>query len=150
MADLPDAEAELVGYLAADADAQEVLALTSDGLANVTAGDPAGPWPACRVYVTPAGSDRQLRWDIEPEVQVELWDAPAEADQLGPAECRRRLYVLLGRIRAMADRDHQPGQVVVSRVTSAVPGTLLPDPTSGQPRWLATLRVVLHPPLSVP
>lgn len=147
---LPDPEALAIGYLAELPAALEVLGVAEDGKANVSSEEPGGPFPACRVFATPAGSDRELRWLLEPELQVELWDDPDANAQLGPTELRRRLYVLLQALAALPERDHvnDPELAeapVVTSVVSSVPATRLDDPNTGQPRILAAVRLVCHP-----
>lgn len=148
MPELPDPVALVVAELASHPGLEGVVAPNGQGdaaLWNVS-GSVVGPWPCLRVLETPAGSDRRLIHDTEPELQLELWDDPLPANQLGPTELRRRLYVVLQLLVDLVEtREWAAGEPVLSRVRSTTRGAYLPDPTDGQPRYLATVAAVVHP-----
>lgn len=145
MPELPDPVALVVAELAHHQGLEGVVAQAPDGAYNVS-GSVLGPWPCLRVLETPAGSDRRLLHDTEPELQLELWDSPLPAEQLGPTELRRRLYVVLQLLVDLVEtREWLPGEPVLARVRSTTRGQYLPDPTDGQPRYLATVATVVHP-----
>lgn len=152
MPELPDAVAIVVGELAHHDGLDGVLPLAADGAYNVTGGSDGEtgnvlpPWPCLRVVETGAGSDRRLIHDLAPELQLELWDSPLPSEQLAVSELRRRLYVVLQLLLEVVEqRVWQPGEPVLSYVGSITKGTYLPDPTDGQPRYLATVAAVVHP-----
>lgn len=152
MPELPDAVAIVVAELAHHDGLAGVLPAAADGAYNVTGGSEGEtgnvlpPWPCLRVVETGAGSDRRLIHDLAPELALELWDDPAPSGQLPVTELRRRLYVILQLLVGVVEaREWLPGEPVLSYVGSTTKGTYLPDPTDGQPRYLATVAVVVHP-----
>lgn len=142
---LPDPEAYVIGYLADHEAVQGVLALAADGKANVS-GNVGPPYPACRVFATPAGTDPDPRRLTSPELQVEVWGDPAEPDNLPPL--RDALYVVLGALADLPTKDYATGEPVVTAVRSTASGASLPDPITSQPRYLAAVSLTLHPPHS--
>lgn len=101
------------------------------------------PYP-CVVLTDPPGSDLGLRHLIAPIVQVEVIGDPDGTP--GKPALRRALYTVLQRIRDLPDTvQSDPTQAVVTAVVSTGGGGWSPLPT-GQPRYLATVQVYLHPP----
>lgn len=131
-----DALAAAVAYLGSH---PVVLREFGPGRVGGTA-DP--PYPRIRLTDTPGGSDRDLTWLLEPEVAVEvLGDLDGTP---GKAELRRLLYVVLGALADMPFAPAAPGRPVVTSVRSAAAGGWSPTPL-GQPRYVATLLVGVHP-----
>lgn len=91
----------------------------------------------------PPGDDRSLRHLIAPLMQVEVH---GDLDGThGKPLLRSLLYVILGALVELPDTPAAPGQPVVTNVSSAGGGGWVPEPT-GQPRYLATVRLHMHPP----
>lgn len=149
---VPDAAAVVIGYAVGAPWADDLLGRSSiDGAPHVTGDVLEGSWPALRIFETPAGSDRRLELGvIEPELQVELWDHPERASQLGDAELRRRLYVILGWLVGLPERAWAADEPPISRVRLSNRAQSVPDPSSGQPRWLANATVVIRQAAALP
>lgn len=100
------------------------------------------PYP-CVVLTDPPGTDLSLRHLIAPTLQIEvLGDMDGSP---GKPELREILYTILEELVALADSvQDDPTQPVVTAVTSTGGGGWVPMPT-GQPRYLATVQMHLHP-----
>ncbi len=100
------------------------------------------PYPRLRVLDTPGGDDRDLKWLIAPEIQLEAY---GDLDgSPGKAKLREILYVALG---ALMELPHQPpadGYPVITGVASSRSGGWIPEP-SGQPRYVTAVRLWVHP-----
>lgn len=145
---LPDTLAAVLAYLASDAQLRAALPAHPLDPATANVGsDVQAPYPFLRVLATPAGSDGLLRYATTQELQLEAWGAELEQDQAGssPAELRAVLYLALQRLAELAESDTELVGVTVVRVASSQPGTYLPDPQTGQPRYLAGVLVTAHP-----
>lgn len=104
------------------------------------------PYP-CIVLTDPPGDDRTLRHLIAPLVQVEVM---GDIDgRHGKPELRAILYRALARLAALPDQAYGPTDAVVTNVESSGGGGWVPLPT-GQPRYLSTIRLYMHPPREVP
>lgn len=100
------------------------------------------PYPRIRLTDTPGGSDRDVRWLIAPEIQVEVY---GDLDgQPGNAALRRICYIALAAMRELPDQPTPPGGPVITYVTSSRAGGPVPEP-SGQPRYVAACQVWAHP-----
>lgn len=105
------------------------------------------PYP-CAVLTDPPGNDRDLRHLIVPLVQIEVLGDPDGTP--GKHVLRRCLYAILERIKALPDTvQDDPEKPVVTHVQSTGGGGYLPLPT-GQPRYLSTVQVFMHPPRVTP
>jgi hypothetical protein len=106
------------------------------------------PYPRIRLN-DPPGDDRSLRHLIAPSLQIEVLGDPA-VDGQKPA-LRRALYVALEALAGLPEAQAQgdwirlPGEPVVTAVTSTGAGGFIPEPVDNQPRYMATVRVHLHP-----
>lgn len=98
------------------------------------------PYPCLRVLDTGGGDDRNLRWLICQEVQLEAF---GDLDgSPGKEALRRILYVAMA---AVAELPDQLGaSPVITSVGSGRAGGWVPEPT-GQPRYLSTVLVFAHP-----
>jgi hypothetical protein len=100
------------------------------------------PYPRLRILDTPGGDDRGLRWLIAPEIQVEAY---GDLDgSPGKAALRQILYTALSALMELPDQPPVPGYPIVTQVASSRSGGWVPEP-SGQPRYLAAVRVWSHP-----
>lgn len=100
------------------------------------------PYPRLRVLDV-GGDDRELLWLTSPELQIEAY---GDLDgSPGKAQLRRILYVALGALIELPNQPVPPGQPVVSYIKSTRAGGWMPEP-SGQPRYVAAVRVYCHPP----
>lgn len=105
------------------------------------------PYPRVRL-TDPPGDDRTLTHLIAPLVQVEVYGDPGATGQK-PA-LRRVLYRVLQELaglpeaQALGEFPIEAGEPVCTSVTSTGGGGWLPEPT-GQPRYLATIRLHVHP-----
>jgi hypothetical protein len=98
------------------------------------------PYPRLRVNHQ-GGDDRDLRWLIAPEYQIEALD---DLDgTTGRARLHRLLYLALGALAELPDQVPAAGDPVITQVTSIRGGGWLPLPT-GQGRYLAVVRVYSH------
>lgn len=101
------------------------------------------PYPRVTVTDTPGGDDRGLRWLIAPELQIE---ALGDLDgRHGKASLRRIVYTALGVLVEVPEQPTRPGEPVVTAVVSTGAAGWTPLAT-GQGRYLATVRMYLHPP----
>lgn len=100
------------------------------------------PYPHLTLSPASAGSDRALRWDTAPEIQVETYGPPDLT--VGRAELRRLHYVALSALVELPRRAHDGSMTVVSRVNAVGAAQWSPLPL-GQPRWLSVLELVVHP-----
>ncbi len=101
------------------------------------------PYPRLRILDTPGGDDRDLTWLIAVELQVEaLGDLDGSP---GKAQLRRILYTALGLLRELPGQAPEPGDPVITHVGVSRSGGWVPEP-SGQPRYLAAVRLWSHPP----
>lgn len=100
------------------------------------------PYPCLTVTDTVGGGDRDLRWLLAPELEFaafgDLDGAP------GKATLRRILYVALGAVTELPELEPAPGDPVITDVRSTRGGGYIPEPT-GQPRYVAAVRVWTHP-----
>jgi hypothetical protein len=100
------------------------------------------PYPRT-VITDPPGSDGALRWLTLPTLQVEvLGDVDGRP---GKAVLRRILYTVLGALMDWPSMPVTGAQPVVTDVTSRVGGGWVPL-GNGQPRYVATVQIGLHPP----
>jgi hypothetical protein len=99
------------------------------------------PYPRLRVIDT-GGDDRDLRWLIAQDIQVEAYGDLDGAP--GKAELRRILYVALGALAELPDQPPAVDYPIITSVRSLRGGGWVPEPT-GQPRYLAAVRVYAHP-----
>lgn len=111
-------------------------------LGNPEAIGPANepPYP-CIVLTDPPGSDLGLRHLVAPLLQVEALGDPDGSP--GKPALRRLLYTVLEELKALPDQRFGPGETVVTEVESSAGGGWSPLPT-GQPRYLATVRLYMH------
>jgi hypothetical protein len=106
------------------------------------------PWPCLVLTDTTAGSDGDLLHLTSPEIQLEAYGDLGGLP--GKAALRKLLYTALGAMRELADQpwpypDGAPeGCPVVTFVQSSRSGGWLPL-ASGQPRYIAGVRVFCHP-----
>lgn len=145
MADLPDVDAITLAHLRANVARLPLL----DGDAERIRGDVRQPpYPMLVIGSTTAGDDGDLLWRVTAEILFEAWGDPD--GRPGKAALRKVLYAALQIARELPDLDYGPGQDVITSVSSSAGGGFSPDPT-GQPRWVAAIRVSAHPPtLSAP
>jgi hypothetical protein len=105
------------------------------------------PYPRIRLS-DPPGNDRTLTHLIAPLLQVEVLGDIGVTGQ--KPMLRRVLYVALQALRdlpeaqALGDWARIEGEPVVTYVESTGGGGFVPEPT-GQPRYLATVRLYVHP-----
>lgn len=101
------------------------------------------PYPLLRVRPTTSGGGRNLRWLLAPELTLEsLGDLDGTP---GSAALRRGLFIAVAALTELPAAPAQPGQPVVTHVEDAGGGGESPLPT-GQPRWVMTVRLYVHPP----
>lgn len=104
------------------------------------------PYPRLIVADPPGGSNRGLRWLMAPAVQMEaIGDLNGRP---GLAALRRILFVALQEVAAIPDTPVGPGEPVVTAVTADGSGGKVPLP-NGQPRYLSTVILSIHPPVPV-
>lgn len=105
------------------------------------------PYPMLRL-TDPPGDDRSLNHLIAPLVQFEMYGDPAATGQ--KPMLRKALYRVLqemGRLperQALGEFEHREHEPWVTNVGSTGGGGYVPEPT-GQPRYIATLRLHVHP-----
>lgn len=105
------------------------------------------PYPCLRLVDTSAGSDGDLLWFTSPEIQVEAY---GDLDgSPGKQALRALLYTALGAFRELADvpwpyEGAPSGVPVVTWAASSRAGGYSPLP-SGQPRYIAAVRLYCHP-----
>lgn len=105
------------------------------------------PYPMLRL-TDPPGDDRALNHLIAPLVQFEMYGDPAATGQ--KPLLRKALYRVLSEMALLPERqatrefEHRDGEPWVTAVVSTGGGGWVPEP-SGQPRYLATLRLYVHP-----
>lgn len=99
------------------------------------------PYPRIQLLDV-GGDDRSLVWLIAPEIQVvaygDLDGSP------GKAALRQALYTTLGALAELPDQPTPDGQPTITAVASVRAGGWLPE-ASGQPRYVASVRVYTHP-----
>ena len=100
------------------------------------------PYP-CVVLTDPPGNDLTLRHLIAPILQIEvLGDMDGSP---GKPALREILYTVLEELVLLTDTPQtDPTQPVVTAVTSSGGGGWVPMP-NGQPRYLATVTMHMHP-----
>jgi len=104
------------------------------------------PYPRCVLTDPPGGSDRGLRWLLAPELTLHmLGDIDGTP---GKAELRRMMYVTLEALFELPNFPPAPGAPVVTSVESSGAVGWSPEPT-GQPRYIASVRMYMHPGLAV-
>lgn len=99
------------------------------------------PYPHVRL-TDPPGDDRFGEHLIAPLVQVEVHGDLAGNQSRGVL--REVLYVVLESLHRMPSAEVPAGQPVVTAVQVAGGGGWVPEP-NGQPRYLATRRLFVHP-----
>ena len=105
------------------------------------------PYPRVRI-TDPPGSDRGLVHLIAPVLQVEVHGDPDGST--GKPRLRRALYTVLQALAGLPEAQALgtfpllPGDAVCTAVTSTGGGGYVPEPT-GQPRYLATVQMHVHP-----
>lgn len=132
-----DAIAIVLGWLTGHAGV-----LAAFGGATHVSGLNEPPYPHLRVAGSPGGSDGDLTWVVSPEVLVETCGDPDGSP--GSAALRRLHYVALLAAKELPGRAHTSATPVVCDVAPTSSAQSLPLPL-GQPRWVSTLRVTLHP-----
>lgn len=104
------------------------------------------PYPCVRL-IDPPGNDRFAQHLIAPIVQVEvLGDLDGTP---GKHVLRRILYTVIDELVDIPNQPVGPGQPVVTSVTPSGGGGWSPEP-NGQPRYIATLVMHVHPGAPVP
>lgn len=100
------------------------------------------PYPRVRIVDT-GGDDRQLRWLLAVQLRVEaLGDLDGAP---GKQRLRQVCYLALAALAELPDQPTAAGAPVITAVESTAGGGWAPLPT-GQPRYLAGVRVYTHPP----
>lgn len=105
------------------------------------------PYPRVRL-VDPPGNDRGLTHLIAPLLQVEVLGDPGMTGQ--KPVLRRALYRVLQELatlpeaQATGEWERIEGEPVVTFVESTGGGGYVPEPPN-QPRYLATVRLYVHP-----
>lgn len=105
------------------------------------------PYPRVRL-LDPPGDDRDLTHLIAPLLQVEILGDPGLTGQK-PA-LRKAMYRVLQALRqlpeqqALGEWERIEGEPVVTAVVSTGGGGYVPEPT-GQPKYIATVRLYVHP-----
>ena len=94
------------------------------------------------VRADPPGDDRTLVHLIAPVVQIEVYGDPDGSP--GKPALRRILYTVLQSLARLPETPTVAGEPVVTAVVSTGGGGWSPEPT-GQPRYLATVRMYMHP-----
>jgi hypothetical protein len=101
------------------------------------------PYPCVRL-TDPPGDDRTLQHLIAPLVQIEVY---GDIDGTpGKPALRALLYRVLAEMKQLPDQATEPGDPVVTSIGSSGGGGWSPEPT-GQPRYIATVRMHVHPPV---
>lgn len=102
------------------------------------------PYP-CVVLTDVPGSDLGARHLIAPGLQIEvLGDIDGSP---GKPALRAILYTVIEELVALSDSEQQdPAMGVVTGIVSTGGGGWVPLPT-GQPRYLATVQMYMHPPI---
>ena len=138
MGDLADADPVAIAraHLLADPVVTEVL-----GGEDRVGSHNEPPYPCVRL-LDPPGDDRFLTHLIAPLLQVEVLGDPDGSP--GKAALRRVLYTVLQSLVRLPEVPALPGEPVVTSVVSTGGGGWSPEPT-GQPRYLATVRLYMHP-----
>lgn len=140
MGDLSDADAvaEVLAHLKQDTQLVEAF-----GGVDHISGLVEGPWPHLVVSPGPGGDLRDLLAVMDPDVLVEVV-GPLDGSMGSAALWRLALKTILS-VKAMPERDAEPGRAVVSLVRFT--GGLVKQPlASGQTRWQANLSVSISPP----
>jgi hypothetical protein len=119
--------------------------LAEFGATGAVSGRAEPPYPHLAIIPSAGGDDRELVWDVAPELQVETYGHPDGSP--GRAELRRLHYVAVTALREITLRPHTATMTVVSNVVPIGSAQWVPLPL-GQDRWLSTLRVVVHPALA--
>jgi len=136
-----DAVGAVYEFLRGPAAAEVEAALGGPAHVHVTGVLEPG-WPHIILSTGPGGDMRDLLWDSEQEVMVEVYSSPAgvpgEADLW--AACMRIVQL----VRSMPERQVEPGAPVVARVkpSGAMAYQTLP---TGHGKWTLGLLVVIHP-----
>ena len=138
MGDLADADPVAIArtHLLADPKVTEVL-----GGADRVGARNQPPYPCVRL-TDPPGDDRTLVHLIAPVVQIEVYGDPDGSP--GKPALRRILYTVLQSLARLPETPTVAGEPVVTAVVSTGGGGWSPEPT-GQPRYLATVRMYMHP-----
>lgn len=101
------------------------------------------PYPCLRV-LDPAGGDyRNLQWLVSVDIQLEAYGDLG--GHPGKSALRRLLNTALGALAELPDAAAPPAGPVITAIASVPGGGWLPEPGTGQPRYIATVRVHLHP-----
>jgi hypothetical protein len=132
-----DPIAAVVAYLAAD-----TAVTTALGGTGHVGGYNTPPYP--RLAVTDLdGDDRDLRWITVPVLQLELL---GDLDGTpGKPALRAALYVALDALRRIPDAGGSTGGVVITRAESASGARWAPLPPNNQARYVASVRLYVHP-----
>jgi hypothetical protein len=140
----------------ADADPVAVLLAWLRGHAGVVAafGDAArisgrneSPYPRLQVAPSTGGSDRGLRWLLEPEVMLATY---GDVDGTpGQSALRRLHYIALDAAVALPTSSFLASDAVVCSVRSSSATRFAAEPLTGQPVWRSTLLVSIHPPAQI-
>lgn len=101
------------------------------------------PYPMIRL-TDPPGNDRTLRHLIAPVVQIEALGDPDGSP--GKPALRRILYIALAELERLPERPVRAAdKAVCTMVESTGGGGFVPLPPSDQPRYIATVRMYMHP-----
>jgi hypothetical protein len=136
---LADPVAALITWLRAHA-----TIVAQFGSADRVSGLNEAPYPRLMVAPSQGGSDRSLRWLIEPEVALATFGTLDGTP--GQAELRRLHYVALAAAEELTRSTFGPSAAVVTAVRPSSAARYAPEPGTGQPVWRSTLLVSIHPP----
>lgn len=142
-----DLEAVAIAWLAGHADV--TAALGGQGRVGST-NEP--PYPRLNVYQGPSGVEGTMRRVLSPTLTIEALGDPNGVP--GKAALRRLLYTALGAMVELPDAPvTDPTLPVITHIESSAGGGWAPMPVgvgTAQGRYLASVRVWGHPPLTVP
>ena len=139
---LADPVAALISWLRAHASV-----VAEFGSADRVSGLNEAPYPRLMVAPSAGGSDRTLRWLIEPEVAVTTFGTLDGTP--GQAELRRLHYVALAAAEELTRAAFGSTTAVVTGVRPSSAARYSPEPGTGQPAWRSTLLVSIHPPAEI-